>query len=225
MVYRIYVVEDDEIIASQIQKHLEKWGYEVKCAGDFNRIDTEFIKYQPQLVLMDISLPFYNGYYWCSEIRKISKAPVIFISSASDQMNIVMAVNMGGDDFLSKPFELEVLSAKIQALLRRTYSYTSQTSYLEHKGIFLNVMDATVNFQDKKLELTKNEFRIFQLLFENIGRTVSRELMMKTLWDQECFVDDNTLTVNITRLRKKLAEAGIEDLIRTKKGIGYLIEE
>lgn len=225
MVYKIYVVEDDEIISSQIQMHLRKWGYEVKCAKDFNHIDTEFLKYQPQLVLMDISLPFYNGYYWCSEIRKLSKAPVIFISSAADNMNIVMAVNMGGDDFLSKPFELEVLSAKIQAMLRRSYSYISQSAYLEHKGILLNVMEGTVNFQNKKLELTKNEFRILQLLFENIGKAVPRELIMKTLWDQECFVDDNTLTVNITRLRKKLEESGIEEFIRTKKGIGYLIEE
>lgn len=221
--YRIFIVEDDSLIAVEIKKYLNKWGYDVLCVNDFNNVTGEFIKYEPQLVLMDLSLPFYNGYHWCTEIRKISKVPIIFISSAGDNMNIVMAVNMGGDDFVKKPFDLEILGAKIQAVLRRSYAYKEQTAYQEHKGILFNMLDGTLVYQDRKIELTKNEFKMLQLLFENIGKPVSRELMMKRLWDQECFVDDNTLTVNITRLRKKLEEAGIENFIQTKKGLGYLV--
>ncbi|WP_058485461.1 response regulator transcription factor [Defluviitalea phaphyphila] len=223
--YRIFIVEDDTIIASEIEKYLMKWGYEVKCASNFNDIITEFIKYDPQLVLMDISLPFYNGYYWCKEIRKISKIPIIFISSAKDNMNILMAISMGGDDFISKPFELSVLSAKIQAMLRRSYSYNEKNNYKEYKGVLFNTSDASLIYKEEKIELTKNEFKIIQILFENIGEIVSREQIMKKLWDNECFVDDNTLTVNITRLRKKLENAGIKDFIKTKKGLGYIIGE
>lgn len=189
--------------------------------ADFNDVLGVFGRFQPQLVLMDIGLPFYNGYYWCGEIRKISQVPVIFISSASDNMNIIMAVNMGGDDFIAKPFELEVLAAKIQAVLRRTYAFQNQTALLEYRGIILNMSDMSLDFQGGRVELSKNEFRILQLLFEYGGRTVSRETIMKKLWDEECFVDDNTLTVNMNRLRKKLESAGIHDLILTKKGVGY----
>ena len=223
--YKIFIVEDDMTIAQEIGKYLRRWGYDVLSVHAFDSVLEECIKYEPQLVLMDISLPFYNGYYWCSELRKISKIPVIFISSASDNMNIVMAVNMGGDDFVAKPFDLDVLAAKIQALLRRSYAYNEQTSYQEHKGVLLNTLDATLIYKDQKIELTKNEFKMLQLLYENIGKVVSRELMMKKLWDNECFVDDNTLTVNITRLRKKLEEASIYNFIQTKKGMGYLIGE
>lgn len=223
--YKIFIVEDDMTIAQEIAKYLRRWGYEVLCVHAFDSVLEECIKYTPHLVLMDISLPFYNGYYWCSEIRKISKIPVLFISSASDNMNIVMAVNMGGDDFVAKPFDLDVLAAKIQALLRRSYAYNEQTAYQEHKGVLLNTLDATLIYKDQKIELTKNEFKMLQLLYENIGKVVSRELMMKKLWDNECFVDDNTLTVNITRLRKKLEEASIYNFIQTKKGMGYLIGE
>jgi DNA-binding response OmpR family regulator len=221
--YKILIVEDDSVIALEISKYLERWGYEVKCAEDFNQVLDNFIKYEPQLVLMDISLPFYNGYHWCGEIRRISKTPLIFISSACDNMNIVMAVNMGGDDFIAKPFELDVLRAKIQALLRRAYAYSEQAAYLECKGVLFNMQDGTILYQGQKIELTRNELRIMQLLFENIGKTVSRELIMKKLWDDDCFVDDNTLTVNMNRLRKKLEEATVLDFIHTKKGIGYLI--
>ncbi len=223
--YRILLIEDDSVISLEISKYLSRWGYEVQCVEDFNRVMDDFIKIEPQLVLMDISLPFYNGYYWCAEIRKLSKAPVIFISSASDNMNVVMAVNMGGDDFVPKPFDLEVLHAKVQAILRRTYAYNEQTSYQECKGVLFNTLDGSILYQDQKIELTRNEFKILQLLFENIGKTVSRELIMKRLWDNECFVDDNTLTVNMNRLRKKLEEASIMDFIHTRKGIGYLIGE
>ncbi len=221
--YKIFLVEDDGVISSEIKKHLQRWGYNVHCAGDFNNVTEEFIKFDPQLVLMDISLPFYNGFYWCTEIRKLSKIPVVFISSASDNMNIVMAVNMGGDDFIAKPFDLEVLTVKVQAILRRTYAYNEQTAYQEHNGVLFNSMDGTLVYRNQKLELTKNEQRIIQLLYENIGKIVSREQIMKRLWDNDCFVDDNTLTVNITRLRKKLEDASIENFIQTKKGLGYML--
>ncbi|MCI9050401.1 MAG: response regulator transcription factor [Lachnospiraceae bacterium] len=223
--YKIFVIEDDNVISGEIQSHLQKWGYEVKVTDDFSDIMSQFSKYAPQLVLMDIMLPFYNGYYWCNEIRKVSKVPIIFLSSAGDNMNIVMAMNMGGDDFITKPFDLEVLSAKVQAMLRRSYAFQNQTSLLEHKGVILNISDASLWYQDKKVELTKNEFKILQILFENVGNTVSREQIMKRLWDNECFVDDNTLTVNMTRMRKKLEEIGIINLIQTKKGMGYKIGE
>lgn len=221
--YRVLVVEDDGVIAVEIEKHLKRWGYDVSRVKDFNNVVGEYEKYEPQLVLMDISLPFYNGYYWCAEIRKISKVPIIFISSAGDNMNIVMAVNMGGDDFVIKPFDLDVLAAKIQAILRRSYAYNEQVAYQEYNGVIFNSLDGTLIYKDQKIELTKNEFKIIQLLYENIGKTVSREQIMKRLWDNECFVDDNTLTVNMNRLRRKLEEASIENFIHTKKGLGYMV--
>ncbi len=223
--YRLLLVEDDAVIAGEIKLHLEKWGYEVRCVEDFGNVLAEFAACSPHLVLMDIGLPFFNGYYWCAQIRQISQVPVIFVSSAGDNMNIVMAVNMGGDDFVAKPFEPEVLSAKVQAMLRRTYAFRGQTNVMEWGGLILNLTDASLLVEGQKLDLTKNEFRILQLLFENAGRTVSRESIMKRLWDNDCFVDDNTLTVNMTRLRKKLEAAGAGPLIHTKKGIGYLIGE
>lgn len=224
MLYKIQIVEDDEIISQQIKVHLEKWGYEVQCVKDFTAVVEHFSQFDPQLVLMDVGLPFFNGYHWCMEIRKVSKVPIIFISSASDNMNIVMAMNMGADDFITKPFDLQVLSAKVQALLRRTYDFKAQTGLLEHKGVILNLMTTTLQVGAQRMELTKNEFRILELLFENKGRVVSREDLMKRLWDNACFVDDNTLTVNMTRLRKKLEEVGVKQFIVTKKGLGYLLE-
>ena len=221
--YRIFVVEDDTIIAGEMKKHLEKWGYMVETASEFNDVMKQFVVFDPHLVLMDIVLPFYNGHYWCAQIRQISQVPIIFVSSAGDNMNIVMAVNMGGDDFLTKPFDLEVLAAKILAMLRRTYAFHGQTTVMECQGILLDLTEAALKIGDQKLELTKNEFKILQLLFENIGSPVSREQLMKRLWDNDCFVDDNTLTVNIARIRKKLEEAGTVDLIQTRKGLGYMI--
>lgn len=223
--YKILVVEDDAVIASEMKKHLEKWGYEVGCVEDFRNVLACFAAFMPQLVLMDIGLPYYNGHYWCGQIRQVSQVPIIFVSSAGDNMNIVMAVNMGGDDFIAKPFDLEVLSAKVLAMLRRSYAFREQTNILECRGIILDIADASLKVGEEKLELTRNEFKIMQLLFENRGRNVSREEMMKRLWDNDCFVDDNTLTVNIARLRKKLEAAGVERLIQTKKGMGYIIEE
>lgn len=223
--YKILIVEDDSIISEQVSKYLAKWGYESACVEDFENILSQFTAFDPQLVLLDIGLPFYNGYYWCGEIRKISQVPVVFVSSASDNMNIVMAMNMGGDDFIVKPFDLEVLLAKVQAILRRTYSFQNQSSVMEHRNVILNLADMSLLYQGNRVELSKNEFRILQLLYENAGKTVSRESMMKRLWDNECFVDDNTLTVNMNRLRRKLEEVGIHDFILTKKGVGYLLSD
>lgn len=221
--YKILIVEDDMVIANQVAKHLEKWGYCVQLTTDFMTVAEQFVKFEPQLVLMDIGLPFFNGYHWCSEIRKLSKVPIIFLSSASDHINIVMAMNMGGDDFINKPFDLDVLLAKVQAMLRRAYDFQVQSNLFEHKGAILNLADASLRIGDHKVELTKNEFRMAQILFENKGKVVSREEMMKRLWDSDCFIDDNTLTVNMTRLRKKLEEVGIKEFILTRKGIGYLL--
>ena len=206
-----------------MKKQIELWGYQVKCAENFQNIISEFTEFDPQLVLLDIMLPFYNGYHWCSEIRKISKVPIMFISSASDNMNIVMAMNMGGDDFIAKPFDLNVLTAKIQAILRRTYDFSGNISVLEHKGAILNLNDMTLTFNNNKLELTKNEFRILQMLMENKGKTVSRNSLMVRLWESDIYVEENTLSVNINRLRKKLDSIGLNDFIRTKSGSGYII--
>lgn len=222
--YKILIVEDDLTIAKTIEAHLTKWDYDVRCIKDFKNVQEEFIAFEPQLVLMDILLPFYNGFHWCTQIRAISKVPMIFLSSASDNMNIVMAMNMGGDDFIEKPFDLNVLTAKIQALLRRTYSFQGQLNVLEYKGVILNLNDASLTYEGKKLELTKNDFKILQLLMENAGKIVKRERIMERLWESDEFIDDNTLTVNITRLRRKLEGIGIADFISTKKGIGDLLE-
>lgn len=225
MKYKILVVEDDFIISGEIQKHLLAWGFEVQTVCDFEAVLSQFVKFEPHLVILDISLPFYNGYYWCTEIRKVSKIPIIFLSSSSDNMNIIMAMNMGGDDFVAKPFDLAVLSAKVQALIRRAYSFQGNSHILEHKGVILNLSNASLEVSGKKVELTKNEFRILQILFEHKGETVSREAIMKHLWDGDCFIDDNTLAVNLTRLRKKLEEISLNDFITTKKGMGYLLED
>lgn len=219
------IIEDDKIIGETIEKYLMNWGFRVKIAENFNKITEEFIHYDPQLVLLDIGLPFFNGFYWCTEIRKISKVPIIFISSGDTSMNIVMAMNMGGDDFIPKPFDLSVLVAKVQALLRRTYDFQGQTNLLEHKGAILNMGEGTLVYEDHRLDLTKNDLKILQLLLENKGKTVGRDVLMKRLWDSDCFIDDNTLTVNVTRLRKKLEELGLVGFIKTKKGSGYLIGE
>lgn len=222
---KILIVEDDRGIADAIQKQAEKWGLQAKCVQDFRNVMAEYAEYDPQLVLLDISLPFFNGYHWCSEIRRVSKVPIIFISSASDNMNIVMAMNMGGDDFIAKPFDNSVLIAKIQALLRRTYDFGTGRTILEHKGAILNTGDNTLNYKEERIELSKNEYRILFILMENKGSVVSREKLMEQLWETDSFVDENTLTVNIGRLRKRLGAAGLEDFITTKFGVGYLIEE
>ena len=222
--YRILIVEDDMTIAHTLASHLGKWDYEVRCAKDFKNIRELFEKFDPQLVLLDIMLPFFNGFHWCQEIRKVSKVPIIFLSSANDNMDIVMAMNMGGDEFIEKPFDLNVVTAKVQAVLRRAYAFRGSANVMEYEGIFLNLNDATVTYAEKKAELTKNEFRILQTLIENAGKIVSRDAIIARLWESDAFIDDNTLTVNVSRLRKKMEELGIGDRLRTKKGIGYMIE-
>ena len=218
---KIMIVEDDEVIASAIQKHLETWNYEVYVIDDFEHVLEKYVQIQPELILLDISLPFYNGYHWCEQIRKISSVPIIFISSASENMNIVMAISMGADDFITKPFDFSVLTAKIQALLRRTYSFSKSMQVLTYKELVLNILDATISYQEQTIDLTKNELKILQILFEKSETFVSRDDLMMALWQSNEFIDDNTLSVNMKRLRKKLDDFHIEHLIQTKKGLGY----
>mgnify|MGYP000677135497 FL=1 len=215
--YKILIVEDDETIAGVLKNHSEKWNYQAECMTDFKDVMGKFVEFEPQLVLLDIVLPFFNGFHWCQEIRKISKVPIIFLSSANDNMNIVMAMNMGGDEFIEKPFDLNVVTAKVQAVLRRTYEFRGTADVMEWNGAILNLADATVLYQDQKLELSKNEFKILQILLENTGKIVSRESIMTRLWDSNEFIDDNTLTVNVARLRKKMEQIGLGGKIITKK--------
>lgn len=222
--YRILIVEDDKGIAEAIKEQALMWGLEAKCVQDFRDVLSEFAEFDPHLVLLDISLPFFNGYHWCSEIRRVSKVPIIFISSASDNMNIVMAMNMGGDDFIAKPFDGNVLIAKIQAMLRRSYDFGNAVPILEHRGAILSTGDNTLTYQGEKLELTKNEYRILLALLESKGKIVSREKLMERLWESDSFVDENTLTVNVNRLRKKLDGVGLTEFIATKFGVGYIVE-
>ncbi len=221
--YRILIVEDDEIIAGLVKKHLESWGYQVDLISDFSQVLAEFVRKDPQLVLLDLKLPFFNGFHWCEEIRKISQVPVIFLSSAADNMNMVMAMSRGADDFIAKPFNLEVLAAKVQAILRRTYSFGNTSNLMEYKGTVLNLGNGTLTVGEQKLELTKNELKILQILYEHRGQVVSRDAIMTRLWESDSFVDDNTLTVNVTRLRKKIEGAGLKGFILTKKGMGYMV--
>ena len=225
MMYRLLIVEDDKGIAEAIKNQAELWDLRVHCIENFRNIMTEFAEFDPHIILMDISLPFFNGYHWCSEIRTVSKVPIIFISSASDNMNMVMAMNMGADDFIAKPFDQSVLMAKLQAMLRRTYDFSASVPVLEHRGALLNTGDNTLIYNDEKIALSKNEFRILLILMENKGKVVSREKLMEHLWESDSFVDENTLSVNVGRLRKRLDAAGLEDFITTKFGIGYMITD
>ena len=221
--YRILIVEDDAGIARGVAEAVAAWGMEASCVRDFRDVMAEFAKYSPHLVLMDIGLPFMNGYHWCTEIRKVSKVPILFLSSASDNMNIIMAMNMGGDDFITKPFEMNVLIAKIMAHLRRSYDFNTNPNIISHNGIDLNINDSSVIYENKHLELSKNEFRILLTLVQNKGKIVSREKLMEVLWQSGDFIDENTLNVNINRLRKKLETINIKNLIQTKFGMGYII--
>ena len=223
--YRLFIVEDDRGIAEAIKSQAEKWELEVRCAQNFRNILSEFSEFDPHIILLDISLPFFNGYHWCTEIRNVSKVPIIFISSASDNMNIVMAMNLGADDFIAKPFDQSVLMAKINALLRRTYDFSSSVSFFEHRNALLNTADNTLTYSGEKIPLSKNEFRILYILMSNKGKVVSGEKIMEQLWETDCFVDENTLSVNINRLRKKLCSFGLEDFITTKFGVGYIIAD
>ena len=219
--HKILLVEDDEGIRQQVKKILEQWEYEVVLVEDFMEVLSLFVKEEPHLVLMDIGLPLFNGYHWCQEIRKVSKVPIMFLSSRDQAMDIVMAINMGGDDFVTKPFDQNVLLAKIQGLLRRSYEFGKDQSLLEYMGVILNLKAMDLVYQGEVVSLTKNEFQILQVLFERSGNIVSREDLMKELWNSDFFIDDNTLSVNVARLRKKLEAVGLKDFIETKKGVGY----
>lgn len=222
--YRLLLIEDDRGIAEIITEQAQMWELQVHNITNFRNIMSEFAAFDPHIVLLDISLPFFNGFHWCNEIRKVSKVPIIFISSASDNMNMVMAMNMGADDFIAKPFDQNVLMAKLQALLRRTYDFAVGVSILEHRGALLNTGDNTLTYNDEKISLSKNEFRILLILMQNKGKVVSRERLMEWLWETDSFVDENTLSVNVNRLRKRLDAAGLEEFIVTKFGVGYMIE-
>jgi len=222
--YRIFLVEDDPVIARVVQNHLEGWGYVTQCATDFSDVLTQFTDFDPQLVLLDISLPFFNGYHWCTQIRAVSRVPVVFLSSASENMNIVMAMNMGADDFIAKPFDLDVLTAKVQALLRRTYDFAPAEPVLSHRGAVLQTGGQSLLVNGEKLPLSKNEYRILWTLLKEKGKIVSRERLMEALWQTDSFVDENTLSVNMARLRKKLDGAGLAGFIATRVGAGYLVE-
>ena len=222
--YRILLVEDDPVIAGAMKKHIDSWGLDAECVENFHGVLVEFRAFEPHLVLMDLALPFFNGYHWCSEIRKLSSVPVIFVSSAADNMNMVMAMNMGADDFIAKPFDMNVLMAKIQATLRRCYDYVAQSPSYEHRGAVFHPEEASLLYNGEKIPLTKNDCRILQTLLEHRGTVVSRDTLMMRLWETDSFIDENTLTVNIARLRRKLDTAGLTDFIATKKGMGYMIE-
>ena len=221
---KIFIVEDDRGIAEAVASQAERWAFDVRIASDFRDVAGEVAQFQPHIVLMDIGLPFFSGYYWCSEIRKTSRVPIIFLSSAADNMNIVMAMNMGGDDFIAKPFDMSVLMAKIQALLRRTYDFAQPSPLLAHRGAVLDAGSGALKYEGKTIDLTRNEFRILLALMEKRGNVVSREKLMERLWETDSFVDENTLTVNVNRLRKKLAAAGLTGFIATRFGVGYIIE-
>lgn len=222
---KILIIEDDVNYRDNLCKLLEKWQFKLVVAEDFSNIIEIFIKEQPNLIILDINLPQYDGFYWCSKIRELSKVPIIFISSRNTTIDMVMSINMGGDDFIQKDFDQQILIAKINAILRRTYSYIdTNDTIIEHKGLVLNLKDGQVYYDDKKINLTGNEFRILSILMENKGNIVTREKIMRKLWESENFVDDNTLTVNVTRLRKKLEYVGKTDFIITKKGQGYIIQ-
>ncbi len=221
--YKILIVEDDPGIASGVAENLKTWGMEPVTVRDFRNVLGEFTAADPQLVLLDIGLPFMNGYHWCTQIRQVSSVPIIFLSSASDNLNIVMAMNLGADDFIPKPFDTGVLVAKVQALLRRTYDFGQNVSLLEHRGAILNTGDNTLTYDGEQIALSKNEYRILFVLMQSKGQTVSREKLMEALWQTDEFVDENALTVNVGRLRKKLENAGLSGFIETKFGVGYLI--
>ena len=222
--YRLLIVEDDRGIAEGVREQAEAWDITARIVTDFHNVMAEFSRFDPHIVLLDISLPFFNGYHWCGEIRRVSNVPVIFISSAADNMNMIMAMNMGADDFIAKPFDGSVLIAKIQAQLRRTYDFAPSVPVLEHKGAMLNTGDGSFLYKNEKIPLSKNEYRILLTLMKNKGKTVSRERLMEQLWETDSFVDENTLSVNVSRLRKRLEAAGLEGFITTKFGVGYIIE-
>ena len=223
--YRIFIVEDDAVIARAVQDHLTGWGHTVACAQRFDQVLSEFAAFDPHLVILDISLPFFNGYHWCTEIRKVSQVPILFLTSAADSVDVVTAMQLGGDDLLAKPFDLPVLSAKVQAILRRSYDFRPTARLLACRGAVLDVSDGTLTVDGQRVELSRNEGRILHMLLEHKGQAVTRDALMVRLWESDSFVDENTLNVNVGRLRRKLEAAGLPDFIRTRKGVGYLVKD
>ena len=223
--YKIYIVEDDKGIADGIVSCLGNWGMEGLVVSDFMKVMEEVDEYEPHLIIMDITLPYMGGYHWCQEIRKKSSVPIIFISSATDNMNIIMAINMGADDFIAKPFDQSVLIAKVTALLRRTYDFSQASATLEVAGAILNTNNNTLTYNGTEIDLARNEYKILLTLVQNKNKVVSREKLMEALWETDCYVDENTLTVNVGRLRKTLEGIGLKDLIKTKFGVGYILED
>lgn len=222
--YNILIVEDDKALCTNMNEMLTKWGFETSAVDNFQDISAEFVKYKADLVIMDVNLPYFDGFYWCNKIRQMSRVPIIFVSSRDTNMDIIMAMNTGADDYITKPFSMDILIAKINALLRRTYSYGEQTpDLMECDGVILNVTENAILYKEEKIELTKNEFKVMLLLMKNKGKAISRERIMRALWDDDNFINDNTLTVNINRLRSKLESIGLKDYIVTKKGHGYII--
>lgn len=221
---KIMLIEDDLDVARELELSLRKWGFEVEIIDKFNDIVKKFIEKKPSLILMDVNLPFYDGFYWCEKIRELSKVPIIFLSSRDSNMDIIMGMNNGGDDYITKPFSVEVLISKINALLRRSYDYTTSDSLIYYNDAVLDIEKCIFRYKDNEIELTKNEIKILSLLIKNKGKVVSREKIMMSLWNDDEFISDNTLTVNITRLRSRIRELGLDDVIKTKKGIGYLIQ-
>ena len=222
--FKIFVVDDSQIISEKLKNELEKWGFEVALVCDFEKVFDVFKSEKPDLIVMDIGLPFYDGYFWTRKIRDISNVPIIFLSSKEDTMNKIMAMEMGADDFVSKPFEMDLLLAKIKALLRRAYDYKDNLSRLEIRGLILDLKSMSISLGEKSLELSKNEFKILETLMVNKGNVVSRDKLMTSLWSTDIYIDDNTLTVNISRLRKSLSGLGVDDFIKTKQGYGYYVE-
>ncbi|MBY0064223.1 MULTISPECIES: response regulator transcription factor [Priestia] len=221
---KILIVEDDSKIYELVKEKFEQWSFEVAGVEDFQKVMEVFIAESPELVILDVNLPVYDGFYWCQQIRTVSKTPIVFLSSREHPMDIVMAMNVGADDYIQKPFNLDVLIAKVQALLRRTYAYGDTISdVIEWNGAVLDLKKGSLHYNDQEVHLTKNEFFILRLLLEERGKIVSREELMRRLWEDEKFVSDNTLSVNITRIRTKLEEIGLNDQIVTKKGQGYLV--
>ena len=223
--YKIFIVEDDKGIADGIVNCLGNWGMEGRAVSDFMKVIEEVNEYEPHLIIMDITLPYMGGYHWCQEIRKTSSVPIIFISSATDNMNIIMAINMGADDFIAKPFDQSVLIAKVTALLRRTYDFSQASATLEVAGAVLNTNNNTLTYNGTEIDLARNEYRILLTLVQNKNKVVSREKLMEALWETDCYVDENTLTVNVGRLRKTLEGIGLKDLIKTKFGVGFILED
>ncbi|MBK3496402.1 response regulator transcription factor [Viridibacillus sp. YIM B01967] len=222
--FNIMIVEDEQKIAEMVEENLIKWGYDVYPVKDFQQVEEEYLSVKPHVVLLDINLPYFNGFYWCEKIRKYSNVPIVFVSSRNEKMDVMMAINMGGDDFIQKPFSMDILVTKINAIVRRTYTYLSPSlDVLKHNDLTLNLKNSTVKFGEQESELTKNEFKILTVLFENKNEIISRDALMRALWEDESFIDDNTLTVNINRLRRKLTDMGVEDYIQTKKGQGYML--